>query len=134
MPIYIFKNKTTGETKEICLSMKGKISFPDTEGNPNDWERVYTIPNMGIDTKINPYSSSDFVEKTRNTKGTIGDLFNASKELSEARGGASSDPVLKKYFSDYQKEKGVKHSSQIQIEKKEKVKEKAKNLGIKVKV
>lgn len=128
MPIYIFQNKNTGEVKEFLLSMKEIGSFFVGK----DWQRVYTAPNVSVDSNINPHSSKDFVEKTRNKKGTIGDLFDKSRELSEKRGGASSDPVLKNYFNSYEKEKGVRHANQIALEKKEKIKEIAKSKKISI--
>lgn len=128
MPIYLFQNKNTGEIKEFLVPMKEIGSFfPGKE-----WQRVYTAPNVSVDSNINPYSSKDFVEKTRNKKETIGDLFDRSKELSEKRGGISSDPVLKNYFKSYEKEKGVKHANQIALEKKEKIKEIAKSKKISI--
>jgi len=105
-------------------------SYSDESGL--EYRRVYTIPNSSIDSKIDAFSSRDFVEKTKNKKGTIGDLLNKSKELSEKRGGDSSDPVLGKYFSSYQKDNGVKHSSQIKKEKLEKANKKLKKFGVSI--
>lgn len=126
MPIYIFENVKTGEVKEFFLSMDKISSFSPGK----HWKRIYTAPNVSMDSKINPYSSKDFVEKTRNKKGTIGDLLDRSRELSEARGGEKKDPVLKKYFKEYEKQKGIKHANQIKSEKKEKLQKNLKKFGI----
>ncbi len=128
MPVYVFQNKKTGEIKEVLLSINEIGSFFPGK----DWQRVYTVPNVSVDSNIDAYSSKDFVNKTRNKKETIGDLLDRSKELSEKRGGQSSDPVLKKYFSSYEKEKGVKHTNQIALEKKQKIKELAKKRKISI--
>lgn len=130
MPIYVFENTETKEIKEVFLPINSDKKYYGDSGTEKDWVRVYLPPNISLDTKIDPYSSSDFVKKTAQKKGTIGDLIDKSKELSEARGGSNSDPVLKKYFSDYVSKNGVKHTAQIKSEKKEKAKEKIKKMGI----
>ena len=96
------------------------------------YNRIYTSPNYAIDSKIDPFSSKDFAEKTRNKKGTIGDLLNKSKELSEKRGGETNDPVLKNYLSSYEKDKGVKHSSEVKKEKIQKANKKLKKFGVSI--
>lgn len=128
MPIYLFQNPNTGEVIEVFQAMKDDHTFIDKDGLK--YKRLFTSPNYAIDSKIDPFSSKDFAEKTRNKKGTIGDLLNQSKELSEKRGGESNDPVLKNYLSSYQVEKGVKHSSQIKKEKLEKANKKLKKFGV----
>jgi hypothetical protein len=128
MPIYLFQNPKTKEIVEVFQTMKENHVFFNKEGL--EYSRVFTVPNASIDTSINPFSSKDFVEKTANKSGTIGDLLDKSKELSEKRGGQVNDPVMKNYFSNYQKEKGIKHASEIKIEKQKKAKEKLKKFGV----
>lgn len=130
MPIYLFQHPITNEVVEVFQQMKDRHTFSDKEGV--EYKRLFTSPNYSIDSKIDPFSAKDFAEKTRNKKGTIGDLLNQSKELSEKRGGESSDPVLKKYFSSYEKEKGVKHTSEIKKEKIDSANKKLKKFGISV--
>lgn len=128
MPIYLFENPATNEIVEVIQRMNDDHVFIDENGI--SYKRIYTIPNSSIDSKIDAFSSKDFAQKTGNKKGTIGDLFEKSKELSEKRGGASCDPVLKKYFSSYEKENGVKHSSQTAKEKFENANKKLKKIGV----
>jgi hypothetical protein len=130
MPFYLFQNPNNGKIVEIFQNMKDPHVFFDEKGL--EYQRVLTVPNCAVDSKIDPFSSKDFAEKTRNKKGTIGDLLNKSKELSEKRGGESNDPVLKKYLSSYEGEKGVKHTSQIKKEKIEKANKKLKKLGVSI--
>lgn len=130
MPFYLFQNPETGEIVEVFQQMKDDHSFLDERGV--EYKRIFTIPNYSIDSKIDPFSSKDFAEKTKNKKGTIGDLLSQSKELSEKRGGEANDPVLKKYLSSYESEKGVKHTSQIKKEKIQKANKKLKKLGISI--
>lgn len=103
MPIYLFKNPKTGKIKEIIQSMNSEhIYFEDNI----QWERVFTIPQSSIDTKIDPFSESDFKNKTAGKRETLGDLMDRSKELSFQREqSAGSDPVKKKFFENYSKER-----------------------------
>jgi predicted nucleic acid-binding Zn ribbon protein len=130
MPIYLFQNPKTEEVIEVIQHMNESHTFVDSNGL--EYKRIYTVPSSSIDSKIDAFSSKDFAEKTRNKKGTIGDLLNASKELSEKRGGEKNDPVLKNFLSSYKKEKGVKHSSEIKKEKLEKANKKLKKFGVSI--
>ena len=128
MPIYTFENPNTGKTIDIVQSMNEDHVYIDEDGIK--YTRVYYSPNTAIDSQFDAFSSRDFAEKTRNKKGTIGDLINKSKELSEKRGGAGNDPVLKSFYSSYEKENKVKHSAEIKTEKLEKANNKLKKYGI----
>lgn len=67
-----------------------------------EWRRVYTSPNASIDSKIDPFSSRDFVEKTGRKKGNLGNLMDAAKDASLARAQkAGKDPIKEKWLSDY---------------------------------
>lgn len=129
MPIYLYKNPKTEEVIEILQGINEVHQFSE---NGVQFERVYCIPNVSIDSRIDPYNSKSFVEKTRNKKGTIGDLLKESRELSEKRGGEKSDPIKNQFYANYEKENGVKHSSQIAAEKTQKANERLKKIGISV--
>lgn len=108
MPIYLFKNPKNGKVKEIVQSMnENHVYFEDGI----QWERVFTIPQSNIDTQIDPFSESEFKNKTSGKRETLGDLMDRSKELSEKRQrAAGTDPVRKKFFEDYSKKtNGKKH-------------------------
>ena len=67
-----------------------------------------------IDTNIDPNSRQDFLEKTRNKAGTLGEMMDRSAELSEKRKelNGGTDPVQTKYFENYSKKrKGLKHQN-----------------------
>jgi hypothetical protein len=130
MPFYTFQNPNTGETIDIFQKMNDVHEYFDENGLK--YARVYYPPNASIDSKIDAFSARDFSEKTRNKKGTIGDLFDKSKELSEKRGGKNNDPILKQFYSSYQKNNGVKHSSEIKSEKFEKANKKLKKFGVSI--
>jgi hypothetical protein len=108
MPLYLYSNPETGETKEIVQSMKeDHVYFEDGI----QWKRVFTVPTASIDTKIDPFSQRQFVEKTGNKKGTVGNMMDLSAELSQKReqSNGKEDPVKRKHFSDYEKKVGKKH-------------------------
>ena len=85
MPLYSFQNDQTGEVRDIFFSMNDKKEYfgEDTE-NPVQWRRLYTSPNMSIDTKVSPFSAKDFIKKTQNAK-TYGEMFDLSAEMSQKR-------------------------------------------------
>jgi len=110
MPIYLYQNPKTKEIKEIAQSIHDKHEY--TEDNIK-WNRIFTVPEVNTQDKLTAESSAKkFSEITGKQKGTIGDLWDRSKELSEKRkklyGG--EDPVKKKYYSEWSKKrKGKVH-------------------------
>ena len=71
-------------------------------------------PNTSIDTQIDPWSTKDFVDKTKNKGGTLGDLFDKSAELSRKRASENGgvDPIKRKSEKTYSKDrKGLKRGS-----------------------
>jgi hypothetical protein len=115
MPIYLFQNPETDEVKEVVLGMNDPKVYQNDGVN---WVRLFTIPNAAIDTQVDPHSAKDFVKAT-NKKGTIGDLFDRSAELSEKRKEKiGHDPLKEKYYENYSKtRKGKKHPDVIKREK-----------------
>jgi hypothetical protein len=115
MPIYLFQNPETNEVIEVQQRISDAHEHVDDNGLK--WLRIFTVPNTSIPsmTRIDAGSHEDFMRKTQNTGGTYGDLFDLSKELSDKRKSQSangSDPVEKKFFKDYSKERnGLKHQN-----------------------
>lgn len=111
MPIYLFQNQETEEITEVFFGMNDDKKHIDENGL--EWKRIFTVPNASIDTKIDPNSAKEFVQKTGNKKGTVGDMLDLSAELSakrEAKDG--KDSVKEKFFEDYKKKtNGKKHMS-----------------------
>ena len=76
--------------------------YVDDEGT--EWIRVWNVPNAAIDSRPDPFDSKSFVESTKNNNGTLGDLWDQSREASEKRKEKLGyDPVQQKYFKDYSK-------------------------------
>lgn len=104
MPSYIFENPQTGEQTEIIQGINEDHRFVDNNGT--EWRRIFVNPNVSTDTQFNPLSSKDFVEKTRNKKGSLGEIWDKSKELSEKRKEITGeDGVLKNYYKKYSEQR-----------------------------
>lgn len=109
--IYIYQNPTTEEIKEVEQGMNEVHEYFE---DGVKWNRVFTVPNTAIDTKIDAFSSQDFVKKTANHKGTLGDLFDMSRDMAEKRKDkAGHDPVQEKVVRDYKKKTNLKHLSEV---------------------
>ena len=112
MPIYIFEHPHTGEQLEIVQSANENHRY---EQNGVEWRRVFTSPHLAVDSSvgINVFSKEDFMRYTSNKKGTIGDLWDTSKEWSEARKEkAGVDTVQQEKFNGHFKRTGKKHPEQ----------------------
>jgi hypothetical protein len=108
--IYVYQHPEDGRIIEVSQGMNDVHEYYEDDIK---WNRVFTVPNATIDTKIDPFSPQAFADKT-NKKGTMGDLIDRSKELSEQRKEKRGfDPVLKKEVDDYKKKFKVAHPSEI---------------------
>lgn len=107
MPEYRYESPD-GEIKDIFQSMSEEhVYFEDGV----EWKRVFVTPqfNMG-ETKIDPFSSKEFVDKTGNMKGTYGDMLDFAEEQSQIRAEKmGEDPVKRAYFDKHEKRTGKKH-------------------------
>jgi hypothetical protein len=126
MPIYTYKHPKKEKYIELLQTMNEKHEFVDESGL--QWERVFYPPNFSIDSRINPHDAQAFTRMTHSKKGTLGDLFEASKEMSERRGGAEGDPILQKKYQDFEKKTGKKHIEVKRVESKKRLKK----LGVSV--
>lgn len=119
MPIYIFENVRTNERKEIFQKMSERHVYSDE--SEDEWKRVWQSPQMSVSSLslIDPYDSKAFAKATADKKGTYGDLFNSSRELSELRksNNGGHDPIEQKYYQDYSKaRRGKVHKNQRMAE------------------
>lgn len=111
MPMYLFENPDTGEVVEVFFHMNDEKSHVGDDGV--EWNRVYGNPQLSTKASIDPWSNSDFVNKTAEMKGSLGDLLDHSSELSAKRAEQHDgvDPVKQKYFKKYSEERhGAKHA------------------------
>ena len=117
MPTYIYQHPDSGEVIEINQRISDRHEYTDDSGV--SWNRVFTVPHTRVPnmTRANANSEEDFIRRTRESGGTMGDLFDLSKELSNKRKSQSKDgkdPVEQKFFKDYSKKrKGMKHQNDV---------------------
>jgi predicted nucleic acid-binding Zn ribbon protein len=104
MPLYLYQNEKTGEVREILQSMNDVHEYNGENGEEENWKT--------IDTKQDPFSTNDFLDRTKSKKGTYGNMMDYSKELSEKRASVMGgvDPVKQNYYKEYSKNRrGAKH-------------------------
>tara|TARA_R110002020_G_scaffold214891_1_gene422070 strand:+ start:628 stop:972 length:345 start_codon:yes stop_codon:yes gene_type:complete len=109
MPIYIYQHPDSDKFIEVFQGMNDVHEYTDANGLK--WSRVFTSPNAAIDLEVDPYSNTQFIEKTANA-GTMGEMWDRSSELSHKRAEQNDgiDPMKKKYFKEYSKKRdGAKH-------------------------
>lgn len=112
MPTYIYCNPETEEIREIVQTMsEDHVYFGEKDEPKIKWNRVYSVPTASIDSKIDPFNNAQFVDESSKKKGSVGDLWERSRELSEKRSKIiGEDPVKRKMFDQYSKERrGLKH-------------------------
>lgn len=112
MPIYLFKNPKSGKVVQVYQDMNSEHSYSE---NGIKFERVFTVPNAQIDSEIDPDSAQKFVEKTGKMKGTLGEIWDYSKELSEKRAQKTGEDHLRtKAEEKYSKKRrGMKYKEKI---------------------
>ena len=109
MPEYIYEHPDTGKQITVWQSIHEEHIY-EVDGVVHN--RVYTIPQASIDTKIDPYSSKDFREKVKAQN--VGDIWDRSKELSEIRKDKDGrDPVQENTSKITQKKEKGKSTPKI---------------------
>ena len=117
MPLYTYFRESTEEFVDIFQGMNDVHEYKGVGGDEHDWKRVYYSPQMAIDTQIDPFSSKQFNDRTRDKKGTVGHMLDYSAEMSDKRASQAGgvDPVKQKYFDNYSKtRKGARHQLEKQ--------------------
>lgn len=111
MPAYIYKHPDLDEYVEVIQRMNDEHVYFDEDGV--QWKRVLTPPQVNAEriATINPFDTQKAAEITGRRKGTIGDLWDTSRELSQRREEkiGAEDPIKRKYFDKYKKENKVNH-------------------------
>ena len=118
MPLYVFKHPSTGEETEVFFGMNEEPKEYIDDDNVK-WTRIFSSPELNTVGKIDPWNNSDFVNKTAQKKGTVGDLIDTSAELSamraQERGGV--DPVKQEHYDNYAKKREGRRHHKEKIEK-----------------
>lgn len=108
MPLYTYIHPETEKTIDIVQSINDPHVYIDKDGI--EWKRVFSVPEINTQGTLKAdCSPREFSEFTKNKKGTFGDMFDRSKELSEKRKKIyGKDPVKEKYFKDWSKKRNGK--------------------------
>ena len=112
MPVYIFQNPKTKEYKEVFLALDAEKVYHESGVK---LQRIFLAPNVSVDTQIDANSEQDFVEKTKRKNYNLGEMWDASKDLSEKREKERGvDPVKEKSLKEYSKKRrGAKHTNRV---------------------
>jgi len=104
MPIYLYQNPKTGEIKEVAQKINEAHLFYE---DGIEWLRIFTVPQLNTEGTLKAdCTDKQFSEFTKNKKGSIGDLWDRSKELSDKRKKVyGQDPVKEKYKKDWSKKR-----------------------------
>lgn len=107
--IYTFQHPDTGELVDVSQKANDEHVYFDSTGLK--WNRVFSVPYTASNTKADPFSSKDFSGKFDNKKVKIGDITDASAEMSSIREQKlGEDPVKNKFFDEYSKKRrGISH-------------------------
>lgn len=112
MPSYEFENLKTQEIQDFYFSLDNYPKLGEIrEIEGQQWKRIMSIAPYGsVDGKsTDPFNQQKFIEKTANSKGSVGDVMDRAKEMSEARKAKLGyDPVQNKYFDDWTKKRSGK--------------------------
>jgi putative FmdB family regulatory protein len=107
MPIYVLECQKCEHQWDAFFSSDEKKKEGKCPACGKKGKRIFTAPNVAIDTKINPTDLDGLTRKTGQMKGNIGDLWDIAREASEKRGG-KNDPIKKKALANYAKKRGGK--------------------------
>lgn len=138
MPLYLFENTQTGETREVPFSMSDDKVYNGEDGRElGQWKRVFLVPQASIDSQIDPFDKNAFINNLATKKGeTLGTTFDRSAEMSERRAALRDgvDPVKQKALDAYAaKRNGKRHPDELKQTVK-KANEELKKLGINLKI
>lgn len=85
--------------------MNDEKTYTDEDGT--EWNRVFLGSQLSCNADIDPWSNADFVNKTADKKGTLGDIMDKSAELSaqRAKENGGIDPVKQEHYNKYSKDR-----------------------------
>ncbi len=132
MPIFCYSHPKTKEIREIVQSVHDEHIYIDEKGVK--WLREFTVPQANVSpvSKIDPFNKKQFSDVTATKKGTFGEMFDLSAELSQKREkSAGRDEVKEKMYSDYSKKRNGK---KVHPQKRKEVAEKLLSKPIELKI
>lgn len=138
MPVHDFISDD-GETISVYVSISAAPEAHRVqEQNGKTYKRVYSAPLAATDlsTLQGDGTKDDFYRVTTGKRGMkVGDLWEISQSMSERRKDKQGfDPVREEHYKKHERETGEKHPDVIRQEKAQKLNERMKEMGIKVKI
>lgn len=110
MPLYYFIDDDTGQIYEKTFKMSDK---KEVILAGKALRRLFTIPNAAIKDP-DPKSGAEFAEYTGKRRGSVGDMWEKSEELSHKRAKEfGEDPIIKKRNEKFKKKTGKEHPDVI---------------------
>lgn len=130
MPLYLYIKEVEGGIPIIHEVVQGMNETHEYAGPNGDekgqWKRLWTSPEAAADSVItDPHDPCQFVRAT-NKKGTVGDLWERSEELSARRADKEGgrDPLKESFYKRFSKKHaGKRHPQQVREEGARKLKE-----------
>jgi hypothetical protein len=110
MPQYLYQHPKSKKVIELIQSVHDNHEYIDSDGLK--WNRVYTAPELNTEGSLKAdCTAKQFDDYTGRKKGTIGDLWDRSAELSDKRKKIyGEDPVKKDYLKSWKsKRKNKRH-------------------------
>lgn len=125
MPCYCYESIDGNERIFVIQSMnEPHVYFRDGI----KWNRVFFSNFASVDSRWDPMSSQDFVNKTGKKRGTLGDLYQQSAELSEKREKIMGKDFKKeKHLDNYER---LRKGKQHEVRRKEKLKNSLAKKGV----
>jgi hypothetical protein len=120
MPFYTFQHPNFQKTIDVFFKMNDEKKYIDEDGL--EWNRVFYPPLFAFDTMIDPNDPKAFVKKTEKG-GTLGDIMDLSKEMSERRGGDKNDEIKVEYTKNKENQLQQQRLANLREERKKQFKE-----------
>lgn len=108
MPLYLYQHIDTEEVREVLQGMNDVHEYHgEDDEEKGKWKRVFTKPNMAMDSQsTDPFSQKEF-RKATDKNMTVGEAIDLSEELSRERERINGvDPVKEKFAKKYKEKTG----------------------------
>lgn len=126
MPVHDFINETTGEITTVYVPIGEPPSSHQAQVvDGRTLKRLYEAPRMAISTAAGDMTAEDFRRVTEGKKMTVGEMYDASKEMSEARAARNGgvDPVKQAAYDKFQRDNGYDHPDVGKVKQRQKLRE-----------
>lgn len=135
MPVYDFHHAETNHTISVLVPLTATDKERAQQVQDGKvYKRVYAAPLAAKDLNPKDGTLSDYRRTTGEKNLTVGEAWEASREMSERRAAqhGGKDPVKEQFYRDYEKTNHGKHPDVKKREAQEANREKMKQWGIKV--